>query len=318
MYNVIDSLSKKLLINSCYIEAALSNNKYIIHTIPKRKRGIRIIAEPSEELQVFHSFFLSRLKQFSCSESAYAYIKNKSIISHAQCHLSAKEIISFDVKDFFGSISEKKIEMLLRSLFNLDNSESKLLAQLVCYNNCLPQGTKVSPLLTNLYLYEFDEIIKSWAEGNQIVYTRYSDDLYFSKVTEMNFDLVKSKLEEELKKINLNINPYKTIHMDEKYLQVTNIRIINGQLKISRKYKKKIESELYFINKFGLGIHMYKMGLTDSEKNLYLENLLGRIKYVVQVEPIIGEVYLGKFFEHFENNNTIHGTSFRVKERCDR
>lgn len=309
---LINSLARKLYISPKYILNALNNNEYTIHRIPKRKRGIRKLAEPSNELAIFHSFFLKRLGKFSYSECAYAYTKKKSIIQHAKKHLYANEIISFDIENFFGNISQKRVELLLRNLFLLTKDESELLSSLVCYNKCLPQGTKVSPMITNLYMLDFDNYFNEWAKENKIVYTRYSDDMYFSSKCGLNYNQIEDLVIKQLRKKNLKINKYKSTYMNKNYLKVTNLRIIDEQLRIPLKYKRKIASEFYYIEKFGLGIHMKKIGI--EEKNNYLENLFGRIQYVKQVEPRLGAEFERKFNDLFSNEYNIYGNSFSVKK----
>lgn len=54
-------------------------------------------------------------------------------------------------------------------------------------------------------------------------------------------------------------------------------------MQVSLNYRKKIRQEIYYIKKFGLNEHLNRLNIKNSEK--YLNSLLGRILFVLQVDP---------------------------------
>ena len=88
--------------------------------------------------------------------------------------------------------------------------------------------------------------------------------------------LVKS----ELCKLGLFLKNRKTAVIPATKRQTVTGIVVNEKLNLTKKYKKNIRQEMYYIKKFGLDEHLNKRGLTD--KHQYLLSLRGRIAFVLQ------------------------------------
>ena len=148
--------------------------------------------------------------------------------------------------------------------------------------DALPQGAPSSPAITNIILYEFDELIGQWCRERGIAYTRYCDDITFSG----DFDPAEviRFVRLELKKLGFLLNEQKTrIQRPGQQQTVTGI-VVNEKMSIPADYRRKLRQELYFCRKFGIQEHLQKIGLVISV-NTYRMKLLGRVNYVLQVHP---------------------------------
>ena len=65
--------------------------------------------------------------------------------------------------------------------------------------------------------------------------------------------------------------------------QVTGI-VVNEKLNLSKNYKRKIRQEVYYVLKYGVKSHIKKRNINLS-CNKYLSVLLGKINYVLTVNP---------------------------------
>ena len=65
--------------------------------------------------------------------------------------------------------------------------------------------------------------------------------------------------------------------------QVTGI-IVNEKINLSKNYKRKIRQEVYYVLKYGVKSHIKKRNINLS-CNKYLSVLLGKINYVLTVNP---------------------------------
>tara|TARA_R110002050_G_scaffold25317_1_gene67494 strand:- start:586 stop:1761 length:1176 start_codon:yes stop_codon:yes gene_type:complete len=146
------------------------------------------------------SEFLSKIP-LNCA--ATAYVQKKSYLDFLEPHRNNYHFIRVDLKNFFHSISktlisetfkeyfestfldENKKQNLLNSFINLvtyqvpDTSKNTTFAA----KTILPMGFKTSPIISNIVFRKIDIIIEDYCSMNNIVYSRYADDLLFSSKT---------------------------------------------------------------------------------------------------------------------------------------
>ena len=153
---------------------------YRVFNIPKRNGGYREISAPYPALlecqQWINDNILVKIKPHS---SAQGFIKNKSIINNATPHLSQPCLLKVDIKNFFPSISFRRVIKLFQNLGYPQNI-SFYLSSLCCLNEALPQGAATSPSLSNIVLRRLDNRLSGISKKSELNYTRYADDMTFS------------------------------------------------------------------------------------------------------------------------------------------
>ncbi|MBW3513201.1 retron St85 family RNA-directed DNA polymerase [Shewanella sp. NKUCC01_JLK] len=160
--------------------------KYKVYSIKKRSGGSRIIAQPTAFVKMVQKgLCTSFLSQFKYSNSAMAYVKERSPISNANVHVGAKLILKLDFENFFPSIKAAHfIEFLERNKVTLESLEIDFLIRYlfrkVKGSYELSIGAPSSPLISNVMMYDFDLEIEEALKDSLINYTRYADDLTFS------------------------------------------------------------------------------------------------------------------------------------------
>lgn len=128
--------------------------------------------------------------RFIPSVFSKGYVKNRSIYHNALAHLYNDYFIMLDIKDFFPHICHKQLsdklfyELNLLSPGQISLKECKdVVAACSVSSRGLPLGFITSPLLSNVYMKEFDGIfygqLKKLGLENAI-YTRYADDITIS------------------------------------------------------------------------------------------------------------------------------------------
>ena len=161
--------------------------------IQTRKKIRKITAYRSDDcpLRIRHDKIKNFLEEFFVpSAFTKAYVKGRSIYHNAQWHMYNDYFIMLDIKDFFPSICHNQLadkiyrEMNLSGDNRISRKECKNLVSLCSISNRgLPLGFVTSPILSNIYLKEFDCIfygkLKQLGLKN-VVYTRYADDLTIS------------------------------------------------------------------------------------------------------------------------------------------
>ena len=246
---------------------------YIRFKIPKKTGGERLISAPLPRLKkAQHWILVNILEKLELHEAAHGFRRDRSIVSNAKPHVGRDVIINFDLKDFFPSISYRRVKGLFQSfgyseasatIFGLlcteaDTEEVELDGKtyyVAMTDRHLPQGSPASPAITNLMCRRLDRRLTQMAEQLGFVYTRYADDLTFSASSNDNLKHICNILrrtESIVAHEGFAINQQKTrILRKNRQQEVTGI-VVNSHLNICNKTLKRFRAILYQIEKDGL------------------------------------------------------------------
>ena len=157
---------------------------------------------------------------------------------------------------------------------------SNLITKLCFLETELPQGAPTSPYISNLIMKDFDNEVSKYCMANKLKYTRYADDLAFSG--NLNAEEIQKLVNDELSKIGLELNDEKRKLMKPNQPQLISGIVVNKKAQLPKKVRNSLRNEMYYIKKFGLPNHLER---TNQKKPNYLKHLMGRINYVLQINP---------------------------------
>jgi RNA-directed DNA polymerase len=265
-----------------YLKKAALHTSYFYRDfeITKKNGMKRAISEPLPSLKEIQVWILKEiLEKVPVSPFAKAYKPKTSLTENLKFHKNQPKVFTLDLENFFPSI---KIDLVEKVFLELGYAEmvSNLLAKLCTRDNALPQGAPTSPYLSNLIFKEADAIIADYCKQRKIRYTRYADDLSFSG----DFDENKliDKITNVIEKLNLRINKSKTRLMTPDKRQTVTGIVVNDKPQVAFKKRNALRQAMYYIKKFGLDEHrVYK----EIKKANYLEHLLGKINFILQINP---------------------------------
>lgn len=164
---------------------------YVQFTIPKSSGEPRTITAPRASLKKIQRRILDEiLAKLEPHEAAHGFVRRRSVLSNARPHQGAKLVVKMDLRDFFPSISYKRVTGLFQS-YGLSEEVAAALAGLcthravlpdgfVLWPGVLPQGAPTSPALANLLCRRLDARLTGLARRAGAAYTRYADDMTFS------------------------------------------------------------------------------------------------------------------------------------------
>lgn len=196
-------------------------------------------------------------------------------------------------------------EIKIKEYTNKLRTFLKLLIDRATKDDYLPQGSPLSPLLTNVLMIPFDyHVIHDFAKHRKsTIVTRYVDDLSISSYypfseRKSDKDIAKENLTEPLRKISeeyydgaLKIKDEKTrISTKEGKNRITGLKVNkDNQVTIGWREKRKLKRDL------ATAITSKKDGVDVP----YAEEVLGYLSYLYSVEPdyarYIDETYRRKF-----------------------
>ena len=217
--------------------------------IGKRGGGERTISAPRTFLKVIQYWILDYLLYPLISHPiCHSYQMGKSIVTNAFPHVNSEYVANIDISNFFGSINPIMTMDLLKKN-GLGDQLSKTIARLVSLNNGLPQGAPTSPILSNAYLYSFDETAAQICADTGLNITRYADDITISGKNKDLITNVITHLTQELSAMGLNLNTKKTrIASRGGQQRVTGV-VVNAKALPPRKLRRRVRAMFHHANK---------------------------------------------------------------------
>ena len=267
-----------------------ADDMYFINSIPKADGTERELQVPYNSLKMLQTYILKYiLKEIPVSEYATAYKPHAKLVENALPHVNKKYLLKMDITDFFGSISFTKVYSAVFNTTRYPRQVGAMLTTLCCYREFLPQGAPTSPAISNIVMKRFDDYIGEWCKNRGIAYTRYCDDMTFS--SDKPLYSVYKKVSKMLEDMGFEVNEKKTHFISDASRQTVTGLTVNDKVAVPKQAKRKLRQEIYYAMKFGLRDALMHSGdesfFTDGKPDTdrYQNHLIGRISYVLQVEP---------------------------------
>lgn len=220
--------------------------------IPK-KGGKRVICEIDKTCRLYtiqKNFKKNFLDSILLSDRAFGFVKDTNYFDYLKEHIdlnSNSAYLRLDVSNFFGSIHEEHIENALDFYISGEERDAilNIIKRITLYNNELIQGTPIAPTLSNIVFRPLDIRIERYCQKQNIKYSRYADDLLFSREDgEFSYKFIHT-IERILHSKNLSINKSKTRKMKKE--MSLNGFVVDSSVRLSRKKTKPISGMIYYL-----------------------------------------------------------------------
>lgn len=147
----------------------------------------RTIYAPSEKLKMAQQRVREKiLLPITTPDFVHGFVPGHSLVTNAREHVNSGMVVNLDLKDFFPSISDKRVYGFWRWVLSevCDEKERKKMAWtltgITAYDGHLCQGFVTSPDIANRVAWKLDRRLSALAASKSLTYTRYADDLTFS------------------------------------------------------------------------------------------------------------------------------------------
>ena len=297
-------------------------------TIRKRSGGRRTISVPSRDLLRAQRWLSKHiLNKQSVHSACYAFAPGSSIVNCARRHTGARWLVKMDILGFFGSISEIAVYRVFHDLgykplvaFELARLTTCVTNNWFRYRNLrwhnyypfytidaydderighLPQGAPTSPMLSNLVMKKVDVKLVRMASRNGLVYTRYSDDLAFSKRDGWERSEAKKfvhSVSSVLRAEGYYPNIKKTKIVPPGARKIVLGLIVDGpEPRLSRQFRSKLRQHLYYLRRYGPVEHM---------KRRRFETLLGMRRHIrghIDFASMVDEKFARRMLAQFND-----------------
>ena len=295
--------------------------KYKFFEIEKKRGGHRSIKAPIGGTSILLNKLKEPLRELYRTKSCvHGFVANKSIVTNAKEHSKKKYVFNIDLKDFYGSINFGRVRGLFMSCpFEMTPEAATVIAHLCTHENSLPQGSPVSPILSNFIASSLDKRLTLLAKKYSLRYTRYADDITFStnkksfprSIAYFEGDnpitgntVVGKLLEDEISASGFEIN-YEKVR-----LQIPGVRqevtglTVNEFPNVRRNYVRQIRAMIHSWRKFGLiaseselidkyAKHAPEIKHEDRNGSYFKNVLYGKLAFLKMVRGEDDGVYMG-------------------------
>jgi hypothetical protein len=295
-----DALIRKLVRFNDQTEALRAQERSTLYEtfhIPKKSGGLRRIDAPKPELmnalrnlktifeEDFHALYHT---------SAFAYVKNRCTVDAVKRHQknNSKWFGKLDLHNFFGSTTLDYVIKMFSMVFpfseivNFPNGEAELrkALDLAFLNGGLPQGTPLSPLITNVMMIPVDyKLANAFRDFDKqrFIYTRYADDFIISSKVDFDVHRVEKLVVDTLHEFGapFTINESKTRYGSSAGRNWNLGVMLNkdNEITVGHKKKRQFQSMLYNY-------------ITDKRKGISwpredIQTMQGLHSYYRMVEP---------------------------------
>jgi RNA-directed DNA polymerase len=305
-------------------------NPYRTFQIRKRQGGKRLICAVEPQLLQVHRWLVETLlSKVTPHSRSFAYAQGDSPYKCAAEHAGCRWLVKIDLRRFFESISEIPVFHVFRQLgyqaliaFELarictrdSRSEKQLNSSYwqthpeISYRisgythdsiGHLPQGAPTSPMLANLIARELDAALCGVADQNDLIYTRYSDDLCFSSASSgfKRSDAVRLVLIVYSATLDHGFAPHTaktTIIPPGARKIVLGLLVDRDQPRLTRQFRTRLTEHIRCVNKFGLLNHVAARKF-DSTWG-FIRHIEGLLAFAESVEPNFARPLTNRFRE---------------------
>lgn len=291
-------------------------HRYRQFHIRKKSGGTRVITAPRNRSFMMILQAVNEILKaiYTPSDYAMGFTEGRSVVSNATIHKCQNYVFNIDLKDFFPSVEQFRVwKRLQLKPFNFPKQIANIIAGLCSmrqtreiidetkehendkrYKYVLPQGSPVSPIITNMICDTLDRRLAGLAHRFGLCYSRYADDITFSSMHYVYSP--NGKFRTELCRI-ISDQGF-TLNEDKTRLQKVGARqevtgiIISKKLNVTKKYVRDIRNILYIWDRYGYTaaiakfLPKYKAAKGHVKKgNPDLQNVIdGKLMYLKMIK----------------------------------
>jgi len=262
---------------------------YHSYEIPKASGSFRLIEDPHTALKKIQRHINARLQALYYTlrpAAVYGFCyslpheEERNVVNNARRHCGNAYMLNLDLKDFFHSITDKKVSQLFKKIVpRAEKHAIDVLTRLTTYRQRLPMGAPTSPALSNFAMLAFDHELEQWAKVAGITYTRYADDLTFSSpkpVSRTDEKFIDHAIINQGFAVQENKRK-RFLPADTKI--VTGLRVMSSHVDLPENYLPLLHTEIERLKTTLQVEGRYRTGMSYRKLKLFKQELQGKINF---------------------------------------
>lgn len=236
---------------------------YVCFAIPKRRGGERVIMAPKRRLKAIQRTLKKLLvDRLPLHDAAHGFRRDRNIRTAALPHVGRKVVLKLDLKDFFPTVSFRRVRgylialgygypvattlaLLMTEAERQPVSIEGVLSHVPVGERVCVQGAPTSPGLTNAIAGKLDRRLTGLAKKHGFSYTRYADDLSFSGDDPALVDELRRTATTIVASEGFRVNREKTKVMQRSTRQAVVGVTVNDVAGLSRKERRKLRAMIH-------------------------------------------------------------------------
>ncbi|WP_340263954.1 reverse transcriptase domain-containing protein [Sulfitobacter pontiacus] len=331
-----DELLKHLAVSPAELKKIwwFRGRMYSHFNISKRSGKTRLISAPDYRLKMLQQKIARSLaKLYNPRKPVHGFVPDRSVRSNAESHLRRRFILNVDLKNFFPTITDPRVQGLLESI-GIDKDVAEIVARICANNDCLPQGAPSSPVISNMICFRLDKALMKFSKEHRLLYTRYADDITLSSFQPPTalFEgdrpdpgkVAEEKLSDELRSIIRNngfeLNPEKIHYADKNSRRIVTGIKINEGMNVDRRYVRNVRTALFKVEKHGPAAAQAELKKRFGKTCKIQSHLQGKISWIGFVKGQSDPVFRGlakRYNTCFPANPIkVHPTQAEIVDRA--
>lgn len=296
-----------------YLRSIVERRLNEYSSIRRRKQdgSFREISAPNPNLMHVQRWMLSNvLTGLQFHDAAFAYRRGLSIKHCAEVHVGANWLLKMDLHNFFGSIEESRVFVVLRRLgypallalemarictkpITLPGMTKPRLsgrgveAYSTPNRGVLPQGAPTSGALANTIAFRLDTMLASIADEGGLTYTRYSDDLTFSSYEGLSRTAVSKlilQIEHAISLAGFDVHKGKTRIVTPGARQIVlGLMLTPEAVRLLPEFRHQLDNHIRCVERYGPAAHANTRRF-DSALSM-INYVDGCLAFAVDIEP---------------------------------
>lgn len=247
------------------------------------------------------------LNNVSLPDYLWAFEPGKSVPDMAVLHTNKAVVISVDIKNYFPSIHQERIEQLLHQ-YNIRGSAAKTLSELLTYRFFVPQGALTSPKLSNMIsAHTFAEELNSFFSEKGLVFTVYADDITVSSSERIEMPVITEylqRIDTVLRQHGFRTNSRKTKIMFRNRRQWVCGAVVNEKRNLVRKERERLRAIVHNVIKNGVDHEADKNSIPSDR---FIAQLKGKLNWYLQLNFDRAKVLIDKLNNYLNQHQEVVG-----------